>query len=57
MITEKERELLRQEILEEILAEKRAYKMEWRAKNKDKVKKSNRRYYEKKKAQTEVNHL
>ena len=56
MITEKERELLRQEILEEILAEKRAYKMEWRAKNKDKVKQSNRRYYEKKKAQAEVSH-
>ena len=57
MITQKERELLRQEILEEILAEKRAYKMEWRAKNKDKVKASNRRYYEKKKAQAEVKHL
>ena len=56
MITQKERELLRQEILAEILAEKRAYKMEWRAKNKDKVKRSNRKYYEKKKAQAEVNH-
>ena len=54
MITEKEREVLRQEFKEELLAEKRAYKMEWRAKNKDKVKESNRKYYEKKKALQEV---
>jgi hypothetical protein len=51
MITEQEREIIRQEIKAEILASNRAYKMEWRAKNKDKVKESNRRYYEKKKAQ------
>lgn len=55
MITEQEREVIRQEIIEELLAEKRAYKKDWRARNKDKVKVSNRRYYEKRKIEREVN--
>ncbi len=44
-------ENLREEIRQEFLAEQRAYKADWRVKNKDKIKESNRKYYEKKKAE------
>jgi hypothetical protein len=55
VITEQERKIIEQEVREQILAERKAYKMEWRAKNKDKVKESNRKYYEKVKAKREGN--
>lgn len=51
MITQNEREAVRQEVIAELLAEKRDYKTDWRAKNKDRIKESNRKYYEKKKAE------
>ena len=53
MITEKERKIIEQEVRAQIIAERKAYKMDWRAKNKDKVRESNRKYYEKKKSQKE----
>lgn len=54
MLTEQERKIIEQEIRAEIIAENRARKKEWRANNKDKVKESNRRYYEKIKQRKEV---
>lgn len=51
MVTETEREAIRREVMDEILAENRTRKKEWRAKNKDRVQESNRKYYKKKKAE------
>ena len=53
MITEQERQIIEQEILANIRTEKNAYKRAWRAKNKESVRKSNRKYYEKIKAKRE----
>jgi hypothetical protein len=50
VITDHERKIIEQEVRAQIIAERKAYKMDWRAKNKDKVRESNRKYYEKQKA-------
>ena len=47
-MTELERAAIEAEVREQIRAAQRAYKREWRAKNKDKVKASNDRYWLKK---------
>ena len=53
-MTEQEKIDFEKAIRQKVLMEQRAYKKEWRAKNKDKVKESNRKYYEKKKSPQEV---
>ena len=52
-MTEKEKQEFEKEIRHKILMERRAYKAEWRWKNKDKIKRSNEKYYAKKKAEKE----
>ena len=53
-MTEQEKADFEKAIREKVIMEHRAYKKEWRSKNKDKVKLSNRKYYEKRKAKCEV---
>lgn len=45
------REVLKQEVREEMLAAQRAYKKEWRKRNPDKVRKHNETYWLKKAAE------
>lgn len=52
-MTEAEKIEFEKEIRHKILMERRAYKTEWRRKNKDKIKRSNEKYYAKKKAEKE----
>ena len=54
-MTEQEKADFEKTIREKILMESRAYKKEWRNKNKEKVKASNKKYYEKRKVEREVN--
>ena len=49
-MTEQEKVDFEKAIREKIIMERRAYKAEWRRKNKDSVKRSNEKYYAKKKA-------
>ena len=53
MITEQERKIIEQEIREKLLEERRAYKRNWRANNRDKVRESNLKYYKKMKDKKE----
>lgn len=49
-MTEQEKADFEKAIREKVLMERRAYKAEWRRKNKDSVQRSNQKYYAKKKA-------
>ena len=51
MISEKEKQEIEKAVLERIAAERRAYKKAWREKNRESVKRSNDKYYAKKKAE------
>ena len=48
-MTDQEKADFEKAIREKVLMERRAYKAEWRRKNKDKIKRSNQKYYEKRK--------
>ena len=54
-MSEQEKADFERAIREQVRMEHRAYKKEWRDKNKDKVKKHNRTYYEKRKLKREEN--
>lgn len=49
-MTEQEKIEFEKEIRQNILMERRAYKSEWRRNNKESIRKSNQKYYAKKKA-------
>ena len=53
-VTEREREMIRQELLEEQRKERNAYQKEWRRKNPEKRLKQLERYYKKKLAELEM---
>ena len=53
MISEKEKKEIEKAVLERIAAERRAYKKAWREKNPESIKRSNDKYYAKKKAERE----
>ena len=48
-MTEQEKADFEKEIRQKILMERRAYKADWRRKNKESIKRSNQKYYEKQK--------
>ena len=52
-MTEAEKIEFEKEIRQKVLMERRAAKAEWRRKNKESIKRSNQKYYAKKKAEKE----
>ena len=52
-MTDEERIEFKKEIRHKILMERRAAKAEWRRKNKESIRRSNQKYYAKKKAERE----
>ena len=50
-MTEQEKIEFEKEIRQKVLMERRAAKAEWRRKNKESIKRSNQKYYAKKKAE------
>lgn len=52
-MTEQEKADFEKEIRQKILMERRAYKADWRRKNKESIKRSNQKYYEKIKTRKE----
>lgn len=52
-MTEQEKLEFEKEIRQKVLMERRAAKAEWRRKNKESIKRSNQKYYAKKKSRTE----
>lgn len=50
-MTEKEKKEFEKEIRQKVLMERRAAKAEWRRKNKESIRRSNQKYYAKKKAE------
>lgn len=48
-MTEQEKADFEKAIREKVIMERRAYKKEWRDRNKDRVRESNRKYYDKRK--------
>ncbi len=50
-MTEQEKLEFEKEIRQKVLMERRAAKAEWRRKNKESIKRSNQKYYAKKKAE------